>query len=114
MVFDNIKQLIDLPNTYVGEAPIAVDNCQWIRPAAGDSTVYFDKSTYDRPTFLIYVRDEVNADAASRTDEVLKRIRNYTDSTSSLIVRNLPSFVGKDEKHRSIYTFSIEYQTGGY
>lgn len=114
MVAERIKQLINLPNTYIGEAPIAVDSCQWIRPAAGNSTVYFAKETYDRPAFSIYVRDKSNEEAARRCEAAFKGIRNYTDSLSSLLVRRLPSFVGKDDKHRSVYVFSIEYQTGGY
>lgn len=114
MLADKIKKLINLPDTYIGEAPIAIDSCQWIRPTAGDSTVYFDKNTFDRPTFSIYIRDKVNANAAERVRTIFKNIRNYTDSLSSIIVRRLPSFIGKDEKHRSVYVFSIEYQTGGY
>ena len=113
MIIERIKQLINLPDTYVGEAPIAVDSCQWIRPAAGDSTVYFTKETYDRPAFSIYVRDPVNSVAYTRIMELFKRIRNWNDSVSSLLVKRLPSLVGKDEKHRSVYVFSIEYQTGG-
>lgn len=114
MTLERIVSLINLPNTYVGEAPIGVDSCQWVTPAAGSSEVYFSKQTYDRPTFSIYVRDARNSVAALRADELLKRIRNWTDSQSSLLVRRLPTFVGKDDKHRSVYTFSIEYQTGGY
>ena len=114
MLTEKIKQLIDLDNTYIGEAPIAIDNCQWIRPAGGASDVYFAKETFDKPTFSIYVRDKSNACAAKRTEILYKKIRNYTDSVSSLLIRRLPSFVGKDDKHRSVYVFSIEYQTGGY
>ena len=114
MVEEKIKQLINLPDTYIGEAPIAIDNCQWIRVSAGSSTVYFAKDTYDRPAFSIYIRGKDHAEALARTQSIFKSIRNRTDSMSSLLVRRLPSFVGKDEKHRSVYTFQLEYQTGEY
>ena len=114
MLTDKLMSLINLPNTYLGEAPIAVDDCQWIRPAAGNSKLFFCKSTYDKPAFSIYVRDKDSAKALCRGGELLKKLQGYTDSTSALVVTRLLSFVGKDEKHRSIYTFSIEYQTGGY
>ena len=113
MTADKIKQLISLPNTYVGEAPIAVDNCQWIRLAAGSSDVYFGKSTYDRPAFSIYVRGTSNGEAAERCDTLFKLLRNSGTSTWALLAKRMPSFVGKDEKHRSVYTFQLEYQTGG-
>ena len=114
MTEERIKQLINLPDTYIGEAPIAVDDCQWIRPSAGSTTVHFCKGTYDRPAFSIYVHDKENAKALKRTKELFERIRNWSDSTSAILARRLPSFVGKDEKHRSVYTFSVEYQLGGY
>lgn len=114
MLTEKIKQLINLPNTYIGEAPIAVDSCQWIRAAAGTSLVHFCKETYDKPAFLIYVRGSDNAETSKRTDDVRRKIQNFTDASGALLVKSLPRFVGKDDKHRSVYTFSIEYQTGGY
>ena len=114
MLAERIKQLIDLPDTYIGEAPIAVSNCQWIRPTAGDSTVYVGQDTFDRPAFSIYVRREKNADSLAVCREIFKKVRNCTDLGGSIIARRLPSFVGKDDKHRSVYVFSIEYQLGGY
>ena len=114
MLEERIKHLIDLPDTYIGEAPIAVDNCQWIRPTAGDSTVYFGKDTYDRPAFSIYVRRAKNADGLTEVRNIFNRVRNCTSFGGSIIARRLPSFVGKDDKHRSVYVFSIEYQLGGY
>lgn len=113
MTADKIKQLISLPNTYIGEAPIAIDNCQWIRPSAGSSTVHFGRKTYDRPTFSIYVRGTTNGETAERCAFLFNLLRNRGDSTWALLARRLPSFVGKDEKHRSIYTFQLEYQSGG-
>lgn len=114
MLEKTIQKLINLPNTYIGEAPISVDSCQWIRPAAGSSKVHFCKGTYDRPAFSIYVRDKDNAQALARVKEIFNAVRNHTDSVSAILARRLPSFVGKDEKHRSVYVFSIEYQLGGY
>ena len=113
MTAERIKQLINLPNTYIGEAPIAVDSCQWIRPAAGNSDVYFGRSTYDRPAFSIYVRGTANEETAKRCYNLFNLLRNSGSSTWALLARRLPSFVGKDEKHRSVYTFQLEYQTGG-
>ena len=114
MLLDKIISLINLPNTYGGEAPIAIDNCQWVRSAAGNSKLFFCKKRYDKPAFSIYIRDTDNAKAARRVEELFKKLQGYSDSTSAIIVTRLPSFVGKDSKHRSVYTFSIEYQTGGY
>ena len=114
MLEERIQQLIDLPDTYIGEAPIAVDNCQWIGATGGSSDTYFTKEAYDRPAFSIYVRDTSNAEAARRAKELFKKIRSTTDSIGAIIARRLPSFVGKDDQHRSVYVFSIEYQTGGY
>ena len=114
MIEDKIKHLINLPDTYIGEAPIAVDSCQWIRTAAGSSNVYFTKETFDRPALSIYVRDKQNGKALERCQRLFNLIRNYTDSGCAILAKRLPSFVGKDEKHRSVYTFQIEYQTGGY
>ena len=114
MFAEKIKELINLPDTYIGEAPVAIDSCQWIRASGGNSETFFTKQTFDKPSFSIYVRDANNAYAAARVEQIYKKIRNHTDSVSSLITRRLPSFVGKDDKHRSVYVFSIEYQTGGY
>ena len=113
MLAEKIKLLVGLPNTYIGEAPIAVDNCQWIRATGGNSKPFFTRETLDRPTFSIYVRDKENARASARADEIYKKIRNYNDSMGSLLTSRLPAFVGKDDKHRSVYVFSMEYLSGG-
>lgn len=114
MIINKLVQLISLPNTYIGEAAIAVDNCQWVRMNAGVSRVHFSKAVYDKPTFSIYVRAKSNEEASTRIHDVFNKIRNYTDGGCAIVATRLPSFVGKDEKHRSVYTFQIEYQTGGY
>lgn len=114
MIEQKLFQLINRPSTYIGEAPIGVDNCQWIRATAGSTKVHFAKGNYDRPTYSIYVRDLDNSEACKRIKEIFEVIRNYTDAISAIIATRLPQFVGKDDKHRSVYVFQIEYQSGRY
>lgn len=113
-MIDRLIQLINLPETFVGEAPVGIPNCQWILQTAGSSTLHFDKRNYDKPTFSIYVRDQNNEQALARVNLIFKNIRNTTDGQSAIIVTRLPSFVGRDDSLRTIYVFQIQYQTGGY
>jgi hypothetical protein len=57
MIEETIRALIvpSYENTYIGDASIDVDDCQWIRPNSGRSDVHFDKETYDYPKYTIYV-----------------------------------------------------------
>lgn len=114
MIEQKLFQLINRPNTFIGEAPIGIDDCQWIRPAAGRTTVHFAKGNYDRPAFSIYVRGTNNEEACIRTKEIFNTIRNFTDGVCEIIATRLPQFVGKDDNHRSVYVFQIEYQSGSY
>ena len=57
---EQIRSIINLPNTYIGEAPIDVDDCQWIRLGSGVSRVHFAKETYDKPHFSIVCRGVKN------------------------------------------------------
>ena len=114
MIEELIKNLINLDLTFIGEAPIGENNCQWIKATSGTTTVHFDKGNYDRPAYSIYFRGESNEECSNRCKQAFKRVRNYTDARSALIATRMPSFVGKDDKHRSVYVFQIEYQTGGY
>ena len=100
--------------TYIGDAPIAIDDCQWIRVTGGTTDLHFEKGNFDKPIITIGVRDTFNANASSRAYILFKKLRNYVDASSQLIAVRLPTFVGKDDKHRSIYSFQLEYQTGGY
>ena len=114
MIEYKLLEIINSPNTYVGEAPIEIDNCQWIQAAAGSTTVHFAKGNYDRPAFSIYVRGINNQETCKRTQELFKTIRNYTDARCEIIATRLPQFVGKDDQLRSVYVFQIEYQSGKY
>lgn len=114
MIEDRLVQLIREPNTYIGEAPVHVDNCQWLRAASGSPSVFFARGIYDKPTFSIYVRDKNNMEGANRIRRIFNALRNYVDTDGVIIATRFPTFIGKDDKHRSVYSFQIEYQTGGY
>lgn len=116
MIEETIRALIvpTCKDTYIGEAPIDKDNCQWIRASAGSSIVHFDKETYDYPHYTIYVRGANNQEAKKRVDDVYHLLNNYTGQGFVILTRQLPRFIGKDQKHRSLYSFRIEYQLGGY
>ena len=114
MTEELLYSLINMPETYIGEAPISIDNCQWIRSTAGSSNVYFTKTNYDKPTFSIYVRRENNEQGVQVIQEIFKRIRNYSGAGNALLATRTPAFVGKDEKHRSVYVCQFEYQTSNY
>ena len=113
-MIDKIFQLINLPNTYIGEAPIGIDQCQWLKETAGETTIHFNKQNFDKPSFSIYVRGVSNQETLQRTKQLFITIRNYSDAIGAIVATRLPSFVGKDDKHRSIYVFQFQYQTGGY
>lgn len=114
MIEQKISQLLNTPETFIGEAPTGKDNCQWIRAGAGSTKVHFAKGNYDKPSFSIYVRGVENEETCERTNLLFNRIRNYTDAGCEIIATRLPQFVGKDDKHRSVYVFQIEYQSGRY
>lgn len=114
MVEQLLLNLINLPETFIGEAPIAINECQWIKRMSGSSILYFNKANYDKPTFSIYVRGSSNQETATRAQTLFNTMRNYGTSQEALIAVRLPSFIGKDDKHRTIYTFQLEYQTGGH
>lgn len=108
-----IAQLIDLPNTYIGEAPPGEDTCQWISLSAGTSETFFGLQTIDKPEYAIYVRDPSNKVAIERAQACFNKLQNWNDAHRALIVSRLPAFVGKDEKLRSVYSFRIQLITGG-
>lgn len=114
MIEERLKQLLDLPQTYIGEAPVDVDNCQWIRASSGVSRVHFNKDTYDKPAYSIYVRGKNNQETKARTKEVYDSLKNYADASCAVLITRLPTFLGNDDKYRSVYTFRLEYQLGGY
>lgn len=108
-----IAKLLDLPNTYLGEAPLEINNCQWIVTSSGTSSIFFGKETIDKPEYAIYVRDENNHEASVRAQECLKKLQNWNDEHNALIVLRLPNYVGRDEKQRSVYSFRIQFILGG-
>ena len=114
MVEENIKAIMDTPNTYIGEAPIDVDNCQWITTSGGTSRVHFDHNTYDYPKYSIAVRGTSNEEAKQRVDAIYHKLQNYVGDGFAILISRLPRFVGRDNKYRTIYSITIEYQIGGY
>lgn len=109
-----ICNIINLENTYIGEAAIDVDNCQWIRTTSGPSEDHFDKSTYDNLGFKVYVRNNSNEEANNIMYNIYKKLKSYVGANYVIIVRRLPHYVGRDSKYRSIYSLNIEFQLGGY
>lgn len=102
------------PRVYIGEASIDVDDCSWIVSVSGRSNVHFNKETYDYPSYIVYVRGVDNKEAKARVDKVYHKLNNYTGSSFVILTKQLPRYVGRDQKHRAIYSFRIEYQLGGY
>lgn len=111
---ETIRDIISIDNTYIGEAPLDVDNCQWIKQMSGNTEIYFDLNTYDSPTYSIYCRGTSNKEVLERVQNVYNKLKNYIGTDFVIIISRLPYFVGRDDKYRIIYTFRIEYQLGGY
>ena len=111
---EQIRSIINLPNTYIGEAPIDVDDCQWIRLGSGVSRIHFAKETYDKPHFSIVCRGVRNREVKERTRQIYDAVKNYVGNGFVIIIARLPHFVGRDDKGRTLYSFRIEYQLGGY
>ena len=105
---EQMKNIINLSNTYIGECPPDADNCQWIRESAGTSQVYFNKDTYDKLLYTIYIRGKLNAETYQRTQEIFKKLQNYTEDNCSILVARLPHFAGKDDRFRSVYSFQLD------
>ena len=116
MIEEIIRALIEssYKNTYIGEGPIDVDDCQWVRADSGISVVHFDKKTYDYPKYTIYVRARNNADAKQRVNAIYHILNNYTGQDFVILTDRLPRYVGRDAKDRALYSFRVEYQLGGY
>lgn len=108
-----IVQLIDLPNTYIGEAPLEHDTCQWVKLSSGTSKIFFGRKTIDRPEYVVYVRDSSNKSAYDTAQACFKKLQLWNDEHRSLIVTRNPSYVGRDEKHRCVYSFRVQFITGG-
>lgn len=109
-----IKNIIGLNNTYIGEAPIDVDECQWIRVMSGRSEVHFEKDTYDHLYYSICCRGKSNQEAKNRIKQMYDALKNYTGQNYVILIERTPYYVGRDDKYRAIYKFEIEYQLGGF
>lgn len=108
-----LAELIALPCTFIGELPVREDNCQSIRLGGGRSDVYFKKDVSEHEFYTIYVRGTINVETRERCNDVYKKLRNWSDSYQTALIRRMPSFVGTDDKHRFLYAFQIEFLTGG-
>lgn len=110
---ETIKHLIDLPNTFIGEAPIEEPNCQWIAAHAGSQKFYFTGNSIRYPAFSIYVRRELHKDAREACVKAFEALNGIYYEDSTYYVTRLPRYVGRDEKGRTIYSFTVEIQIGG-
>lgn len=106
--------IINLDNSYIGEAPIDVDDCQWIRKTSGPSEDHFNDDTYDKLGFRIYVRGISNEESNKRIYNIYKTLKNYKGANYVIVINRLPYYIGKDVKCRNAYALNIEFQLGGY
>ena len=111
---EQIRSIIGLSNTYIGEAPIDLDNCQWIKPMSGRSKVHFGNGTYDYPNYVICCRGKNQQEVRRRINVAYKSLQNYVGNNYVILIRRLPYYLGRDDNYRVIYKFEIEYQVGGY
>ena len=102
------------PIVYIGDAPIDVDDCSWVRASGGTSQVHFDKETYDYPSYIVYTRGVNNVDAKYKINKIYDLLKNYVGQGFVILVRQLPRYTGRDQKHRAHYSIRVEYQLGGY
>lgn len=116
MIEETIKALIEAHHNpvYIGDAPIDVDDVQWLRSTTGLTDVFFDKNTYDYPNYIVYARGVNNRETKDRIESIYHILLNYVGSGFVILAKQLPRYVGRDKKHRAIYSFRIEYQLGGY
>lgn len=116
MIEETIRALIEpsYKHTYIGDASIDIDDCQWIRSNSGISRNHFDKNTYDYPKYTIYVRARNNATAKQKVNNIYHMLKNYTGSGFVILADSLPRYNGRDTKDRAVYSFRVEYQLGGY
>ena len=101
-------------HTYIGDAPVDVDECAWVRADSGNIKNHFDKSTYDYPTYVVYVRAKDNESSKGRIYDIYHILNNYVGEGFIIVAENLPRYNGRDNKHRATYSFRITYQLGGY
>ena len=109
-----IRHLINMDNTFIGEAPVDIDNCQWIATQSGMVDNHFKGDTYDKPEYRVYVRNTSNKLAKSIMYDIYHKLQNYVGANYVIIIDRLPYYLNRDIKYRSIYALKIEIQLGGY
>lgn len=109
-----IRGLIGLENTFIGEAPVDIDNCQWIAQESGVVDNHFIGDTYDKPEYRIYVRNTSNKLARDIINSIYHKLQNHVGANYVIIIDRLPYYRYRDIQYRSIYALKIEIQLGGY
>ena len=109
-----IRNLINMENTFIGEASVDIDNCQWITHESGIVDNHFEGDTYDKPEYRIYVRNTSNKLARSIINDIYHKLQNYVGANYVILIDRLPYYRNRDVQYRSIYALKIEIQLGGY
>lgn len=115
MLEEKIKEIINMGNTFIGDAPLDVDDCQWIRAASGNADLYFAKDSFVTPQYIIGVRSKKQTDARNIIQLIYARLQQYVEETKiGLIITRLPTYVGRDDKYRSVYTMYVKSLSSEY
>ena len=115
MLEEKIKEIINMENTFIGDAPLDVDDCQWIRAASGNADLYFAKDSFVTPQYIIGVRSKKQTDARNIIQLIYARLQQYVEETRiGLIITRLPTYVGRDDKYRSVYTMYAKSLSSEY
>ena len=115
MLEEKIKEIINMGNTFIGDAPLDVDDCQWIRAASGNADLYFAKDSFVTPQYIIGVRSKKQTDARNIIQLIYARLQQYVEETKiGLIITRLPTYVGRDDKYRSVYTLYVKSLSSEY
>ena len=104
-----------MENTFIGDAPLDVDDCQWIRAASGNADLYFAKDSFVTPQYIIGVRSKKQTDARNIIQLIYARLQQYVEETKiGLIITRLPTYVDRDDKYRSVYTMYVKSLSSEY
>lgn len=112
-VEEQISGIMGLPGTYIGEAPIDVDECQWIKAVSGRASIHFQKGLYNYESYMLYFRGKNNRAVHKRAWDIYNKLQAYEGKNFVMILRGFPRYVGRDDNYRVVYSFEIEYQIGG-
>lgn len=110
---EQIRALLGLENTNIGEAPMDIDDCQWIVPTPGRSDIHFNKDYYNYQACRLYFRGMNQKEVRERANQAYKTLQSYEGSNFVIILRGFPTYVGRDDNYRVVYRFEVEYQSGG-